>query len=281
VFDHRFAFPVTVMDALADEGATGFAGVPLTFEILRRQVDVAAMAFPSLRYVTQAGGAMAPETIAWAREAFAPAELIVMYGQTEATARLTWLPPDRAADKPGSIGLPIPGVTIEVVDEAGQPLPNGSVGALVARGDNVTPGYLDEPEASAAILHDGWLWTGDLARRDEEGFLFLQGRSKEILKVGGHRISPVEIEQVIATHPDIADAAVIGIPDPLLGEAPFAFVVTRDGTGLDATALRDHCRARLPAYAVPTGFERIDSLPRTAAGKLRRADLQATYALRG
>jgi acyl-CoA synthetase (AMP-forming)/AMP-acid ligase II len=281
VFDHRFAFPVVVMDALASEGATGFAGVPLTFEILRRQVDVGAMSFPELRYVTQAGGAMAIDTAAWARSAFAPARLFVMYGQTEATARLTYLPPERADDRPGSIGIPIPGVEIEVVDETGQPLPTGGVGQLVARGDNVTPGYLDEPEATAAILRDGWLWTGDLAYRDEDGFLFLQGRSKEILKIGGHRVSPVAIEQVIASHPDVADAAVIGIPDELLGEVPYAFVVARDGASPDDTALRDHCRARLAAYAVPVGFERADGLPRTEAGKLRRADLQASHRLRG
>jgi long-chain acyl-CoA synthetase len=281
VFDHRFAFPVVVMDALIAERATGFAGVPLTFEILRRQVDLDAMDFPDLRYVTQAGGGMSVETAAWVRTAFAPAELFVMYGQTEATARLTYLPPDQAASKPGSIGIPIPGVTIEVVDEAGRPLATGRIGELVARGDNVTPGYLDEPDETASILHDGWLWTGDLAYRDVDGFLFLQGRSKEILKIGGHRVSPVEIEHVIAGHPDVGDAAVIGIPDSLLGEVPFAFVVARDGAGPDAVALREHCRAHLPSYAVPLGFEWTDALPRTESGKLRRGDLRSAYLLRG
>ena len=118
VLDNRFAFPRIGHGGAGAEGCTGFAGVPLTFELIRRQVDVATIAFPSLRYVTQAGGAMAPETIAWARAAFPPAELFVMYGQTEATARLSYLPPDRAEDKAGSIGIAIPGVELQVVDDA-------------------------------------------------------------------------------------------------------------------------------------------------------------------
>ena len=204
--DNRSAFPRVILETLASEGCTGFAGVPLTFEIIRRMVDVSSLVLPRLRYVTQAGGPMAPETIAWARKAFHPARLFVMYGQTEATARLSYLPPDRAAEKEGSVGIPIPGVELRVVDEAGSELPPGDIGELVARGANVTPGYLDEPEETAAILRDGWLWTGDLACRDTEGFIYLRGRVREILKVGGKRVSPVEIEQTITRHPDVRDA---------------------------------------------------------------------------
>lgn len=155
LLDNRFAFPRVVLEALASEQCTGFAGVPLTFEIIRRQVDVSSIAFPRLRYLTQAGGAMAPDTIAWVRTSFHPAKLFVMYGQTEATARLSYLPPERAADKVGSIGIPIPGVELRVMDERGRELPPGEMGELVARGDNVTPGYLDEPQETAAILRDG------------------------------------------------------------------------------------------------------------------------------
>jgi long-chain acyl-CoA synthetase len=271
--DGRFAFPRVVLEAMGAEGCTGFAGVPLTFEILKRQVDVSTLSLPRLRYLTQAGGAMAPETIDWVRKAFAPARLFVMYGQTEATARLSYLPPERAEQKRGSIGVPIPGVTLQVVDDAGRELPAGQTGHLVARGDNVTPGYLDEPEETAAILHDGWLWTGDLAVRDADGFLFHRGRSKEILKIGGHRVSPVEIEHVVAEHPDLAEAAVIGVPDPLLGEVPAAFVVVRDGRALDPEALKAFCRSRMPPYRVPVRFTQVDSLPRNEAGKLLRAEL--------
>lgn len=270
--DDRFAFPRIVMEALAEHRCTGFAGVPLTFEILRQKVDVAALSMPSLRYVTQAGGAMAPDTIRWARTAFAPAGLFVMYGQTEATARLSYLSPEHAQAKEGSIGLPIPGVELRVVDEAGQEVPRGTVGELIARGDNVTPGYLDDPEATSRVIRNGWLWTGDLAFQDEDGFLFHRGRAKEILKVGGHRVSPVEIEQAVERHPKVREAAVCGVPDALMGEVPVAFVVT-GADGVTGTELRDFTRAILPQYMVPVEFRAVPSLPRNEAGKLRRAML--------
>ncbi len=272
--DPRFAFPRVVLETLASEGCTGFAGVPLTFEIIRRQVDVSSLAFPTLRYLTQAGGAMAPDTVDWVRKAFHPARLFVMYGQTEATARLAYLPPERGEEKRGSMGIPIPGVELRVVDEAGRELPAGETGHLVARGDNVTLGYLDEPEETAAILHDGWLWTGDLAFRDADGFLFHRGRSKEILKIGGHRASPIEIEQVVDRHPAVAEAAVIGVAHDLMGEVPAAFVVLRPGRTTDADELKRFCRERLPAYAVPVRFTFVPSLPRNESGKLLRAKLR-------
>jgi acyl-coenzyme A synthetase/AMP-(fatty) acid ligase len=273
--DDRFAFPRTVLEALGAENCTGFAGVPLTFEILRRHVDVSTLSFPGLRYLTQAGGAMAPDTIGWVRKLFSPARLFVMYGQTEATSRLSYLPPERAADKPGSIGIPIPGVQLAVVDEAGRTLPDGQTGHLVARGDNVTPGYLDEPEETAAIVRDGWLWTGDLACRDADGFYFHRGRSKEILKIGGHRVDPVEIEQVLAAHPDVAEAAVIGEPDALKGQVAAAFVVLRPGRAASAAEIKKFCRERMPAYSVPATIRFLDALPRNAAGKPLRAALAA------
>jgi long-chain acyl-CoA synthetase len=273
--DGRFAFPRLVLEAGGAERCTGFAGVPLTYEIIRRQVDVSSLSLPQLRYLTQAGGAMAPDTIDWVRRAFAPARLFVMYGQTEATARLSYLPPERAVEKRGAIGVPIPGVTLAVVDERGRELPAGEVGHLVARGGNVTLGYLGEPESTAEILHDGWLWTGDLALRDQDGYYFHQGRSKEILKIGGHRVSPVEIEQVVQRAPGVVEAAVVGEPDQLLGEVPVAFVVLAEGAASEEAELLGFCRQHLPALQVPVRFVALSSLPRNEAGKLLRAELAA------
>jgi acyl-CoA synthetase (AMP-forming)/AMP-acid ligase II len=273
--DGRFAFPRVVLETLGVEGCTSMAGVPLTFEIIRRQVDVSTLSLPALRYLTQAGGAMAPETIDWVRAAFKPATLFVMYGQTEATARLSYLPPHRAQDKRGSIGIAIPGVELRVVDDGARELAPGEVGHLVARGENVTQGYLDEPAETSVILHDGWLWTGDLAERDQDGFIFHRGRSKELLKIGGHRVSPIEIEQVVAEHPDVAEAAVVGVPDALMGELPVAFVVPRPDRRPDAEALRAFCRTRMPAYRVPVRITLVEALPRNEAGKLLRAQLAA------
>lgn len=276
--ENRTAFPRVILESMAAESSTGFAGVPLTFELFRRQVDVSSISLPGLRYVTQAGGPMAPETIAWARDSFRPAQLYVMYGQTEATARLSYLPPEMADAKAGSIGRGIPGVELRVVDERGNQVPVGEIGELAARGANVTPGYLDEPEETAAILVDGWLRTGDLAYRDEDGYLFLRGRTREMLKIAGHRVSPVEIEQVVACHPDVVEAAVFGRKDDLAGEVPVSVVVLRQGATLDDATLRRACQERLPPYAVPVAFHSVDALPRNEAGKLRRDVLMAQFA---
>jgi acyl-CoA synthetase (AMP-forming)/AMP-acid ligase II len=274
--DNRFMYPRVVLEALAAEDCTGFAGVPATFEIIRRQVGVSSLSFPRLRYLTQAGGAMAPDTIGWVRRAFHPARLFVMYGQSEATSRLSYLPPERAEDKGGSIGIAIPGVELKVVDGDGVEIAPGEVGHLVARGDNVTLGYLDEPEETAAILRDGWLWTGDLAWRDADGFFFHVGRSKEILKIGGHRVSPVEIEHALERHPEVAEAAVVGLKNDLAGEAAAAFVVRRQGSAVSEVELRRFCRQLLPAFMVPGAIAFVDALPRNQAGKLLRAEIAAS-----
>lgn len=273
-FDHRFMFPRVVMEALASERCTGFAGVPLTFELLRKQVDLAGLDLRSLRYVTQAGGAMHPETIRWARSAFAPAKLFVMYGQTEATARLSYLPPDRAKEKEGSIGRGLANVELRVVDDQAREVATDEVGQLIARGPSITPGYFQAPEETAAILRDGWLWTGDLARRDEDGFIFLVGRAKDMLKLGGHRVSALEIEQVLAQHDAVREVAVVGVSDRTSGEAAIAFVVSANGTEGDANELRRFCREHLPAFKVPREVRFVDGLPRTASGKVAKSELQ-------
>ena len=275
--DHRTAFPRTILETMAAEGCTGFAGVPLTFEVIRRQVDVSTIAFPSLRYLTQAGGAMAAETIDWVRAAFAPATLYVMYGQTEATARLSYLPPDRAVTKRGSIGVPIPGVDLRVVDEDGQEVPIGVIGELVARGANVSPGYFDDPDETSRILRDGWLWTGDLAERDIDGFLYHRGRAREIFKVGGHRVSPMSIEAVLAGHSQVAEVVVVGAPDSLLGEVPIAVIVPQAGTAPEERELLQFCRDRLPGPWVPTRIRFVERLPRNEAGKPLRREVARLY----
>ncbi|RPH64401.1 MAG: AMP-dependent synthetase [Acidobacteria bacterium] len=273
-FDHRFTYPHVVMEAIREQRCTGFAGVPLTFELLKRLVNVTSLDLSTLRYVTQAGGGMQPETIRWAREAFAPARLYVMYGQTEATARLSYLPPECAVEKEGSIGRGIPGVELQIVDQDGVPCADGVRGQVVARGDNVTPGYFRDPEGTSEILKDGWLWTGDLGHRDADGFVFLSGRLKEILKVGGHRVSAVEIEQEICRHLDVQEAAVVGAPDDIEGEIPIAFVVARPGAVVDGPALRKFCRDRLPIYKVPKLVYFVSELPRTGAGKVSKSELR-------
>lgn len=268
--DSRFAYPGVVLEAIGAEKCTGFSGVPLTFELLRRMTHPDPSRMPTLRYLTQAGGAMNPETADWVRQAFSSAELFIMYGQTEATARLSYVPPALAAAKRGSIGIPIPGVEMRVVDDAGAEVPPGTHGQIVARGPNITPGYYRSEEDTARILRDGWLWTGDIGYRDPDGFFYLLGRAKDILKVGGHRVNPVQIETVLSRHPQVAAAAVAGIPDSLMGEVPAALVVAESGEGTAETELRRFCSQHLPPYMVPRIVRIVAELPRNDAGKLLR-----------
>lgn len=270
-FDRRFMYPHVVLDAINSERCTGFAGVPLTFEVLRRRCDPARAPMPALRYVTQAGGAMSIELREWVRRAFAPAHFYVMYGQTEATARLTYLPPDKLTEKPDSVGIPIPGVDLRIVDDDGRDVAAQAVGNLIARGDNVFAGYLQAPDETRDALRDGWLWTGDLARRDESGFFYIVGRKSAMLKVSGHRFSATEIETRLARHAAVKEACVVGVPDALTGESAWAFVVLAEpATPPD---LRRFCAEALPSFKVPKAVVPLDSLPRCAAGKVRRGAL--------
>jgi acyl-coenzyme A synthetase/AMP-(fatty) acid ligase len=231
---------------------------------------------PALRFVTQAGGAMSKDTARWVRTAFAPAPLIIMYGATEATARLSWLPPSRA-HKEGSIGLPIPGVSFKVVDDAGAEVKGGAVGHLVARGNNVALGYLDDNERAREVFKDGALWTGDLARVDEDGCYFLVGRAREMLKIAGHRTSPAEIEEELSAHDAVVEAAVIGLPDEILGDVPVALIVVALDSDLDDDELRIWLRRRLPTFKIPRAFARVTALPRGPNGKVRRGDLHELF----
>jgi len=182
----------------------------------------------------------------------------VMYGQTEATARLSYLPPEMVLEKLGSIGKAIPGVVLDIVDETGNTIKNpGDVGELVAQGDNIMKGYLGDEEGTAATLKDGWLHTGDLAYRDDDGFFYHTARRKEIIKVGGRRISPKEIEEVIVTIPGVVDCSISAIFDEILGEALKAEVVVADlnDPNMQESAFKKLCGEKLAMEKVPQVFE--------------------------
>lgn len=272
--DNRFAFPNAILDTLANVGATGFAGVPSTFMILLNKSNLRKRTFPSLRYVTQAGGGMPVAVQKEAREAFHPASLFVMYGSTEAAPRLTYLDPEWLERKWGSIGRSIPNVEMAVLDDSGGRCPAGAVGELAARGSNIMMGYWKDPEATAEALREGWYRTGDLGWQDEDGFLFIQGRSRDIIKVGGNRVSAKEIEEAIQELDWVQEAAVIGVEDPILAEVPMAFVVPKTGYGTSEESLRAHLKIRLPPYKQPKWVEFRDDLPKSGAGKVLKLDLK-------
>jgi acyl-CoA synthetase (AMP-forming)/AMP-acid ligase II len=225
VIDNRFAFPNVVLDTMQNTKVTGFSGVPSTFMILLNKSTLQKRKFKSLRYITQAGGAMAPGIQKEVARTFAPAKLFIMYGATEASARLSYLDPADLSQKWGSIGKAIPNVDLFVVDAEGKKLPANKEGHIVARGSNLMQGYWNDEKATKEVLQNGLYYTGDIGRMDEEGFLYVVGRTKDMIKVGGERVSAKEIEEIILELKQVHEVAVIGIDDPVLGEAIKAFIV--------------------------------------------------------
>ncbi|HNR22883.1 MAG TPA: class I adenylate-forming enzyme family protein [Steroidobacteraceae bacterium] len=270
VLENSLTYPHLVVQAMAEQRATGFSGVPSTFALLLQRVKFADYDLSSLRYLTQAGGAMAPVLTERLLAALPGARLFVMYGQTEATARISYLPPERLASKLGTVGIGIPGVTIEVQDEAGRAVPAGTAGEVCVRGDNVMLGYWENPAATAKVLHDGWLHTGDIGQLDADGYLTLVGRSSDMIKTGAHRVSPLEIEEVVLELAGVAECAAVGVADPILGEVVRVCVVAADGAAPEARAVQAHCRDRLAAYKVPKEVVFVATLPKTASGKVKR-----------
>jgi long-chain acyl-CoA synthetase len=206
------------------------------------------------------------------------AKLFVMYGQTEATARLSYLPPERLDDKLGSIGRGLAHTRLEVLRPDGTPVSPGSdeVGEIVATGGNVTLGYWGDPEETARFFRNGRLHTGDMARVDADGFIFIVERARDFIKAMGYRVAPREIEEVLAEMPEIVEAAVIGVPDELWGEAIRAFVVTARQDQLTAEQVLRHCLNRLPNHKVPQHVEFLSALPKFTNGKVDKESLRSS-----
>ena len=274
VIDNRFMYPEAVLDTMEEEGVTGFSGVPSNFMILLSSSTFAKRKLQSLRYFTQAGGAMAPEIIKRLMSAFPGKEIFIMYGQTEAAPRVTYLPPERLKDKLGSIGIPVPGVRVTVADEDGNELPSGEVGEIMVTGPNVMMGYWNQSDEEREVLREGRLFTGDLAKKDDEGFIYVVGRKKEIIKTGGNRVSVKEIEECLLQCDRILETAVFGIDDPILGEAIKAVVVTRPGLPMTEKEVADFCRIHLASHKVPKFVEFADSLPKQESGKIDKMKLK-------
>lgn len=271
--DNRFAFPSAILKTMEELSVTCFAGVPSTFSILMRKTDFARRRFPSLRLMTQAGGPMPPSLQKEVIEAIEPIELCVMYGSTEASPRLTYLDPSLIRKKWGSIGRPIPGVEMVVRDERGNLLPQGETGELIARGPNIMMGYWRDEKATAEVLEEGFYRTGDLGYCDEDGCYFLSGRARDIIKVGGNRVSAKDVEEKIAEVDGVVEVGVIGIPDEILGEAIKAFVsVNREE--VDREYITAKLKRRLPTYKQPAQIEILQELPKNQSGKIMKNELR-------
>lgn len=270
VLNNSFIFIGSVLNDLNKYKCTGFAGVPSHFQILLRKTkDFKTTEFPALKYVSQAGGKLHKAFIEEFITAFPKIDFYVMYGQTEATARLSYLPPSELKEKLGSIGKGIPGVELKVVNEKGDDVKPGEDGEIIARGDNIMSGYFKDEETSSKTIKDGWLCTGDIATVDEDGYIYIQSRQKEIIKVRGIRISPKEIEEVIVTYPGVIDSTIVAETDDITGESikAIVFINDADKDNFIEDDIKQHCAQQLASHKIPQKVVFETKLTFNAAGK--------------
>lgn len=269
VFDRRFMFPDKVLHAMVQWDCTTFAGVPTVYNVLLRRSGIRQIPMPRLRRFLQAGGGLALQSIREMREAFPSIEFFVMYGQTEATARISCMEPERWEEKPGSVGRPLDNLVVAIMDEQGNELPSGQVGELAVKGPSICFGYLNHPEHTSRVFRDGWLWTGDLARQDEQGYLWIEGRKGSFLKMRGIRVSFPEVEARVAAIPGVYECAARSIEHPEAGEALVLFIVPDQGATIGLEEVRRH----LPPHWAVDSVRVVSELPKTSAGKIARTAL--------
>jgi len=270
VLNPSFMFLGSFIKDLKTYRCTGFSGVPSHFQILlKKSKSFKDTDFPDLRYVTQAGGKLHTVFIEEFVAAFPEIGFYVMYGQTEATARLSSLSPELVKTKLGSIGKGIPGVALKIVNENGEAVGVNEEGELLAYGDNIMLGYFKDELGSKDAVKNGWLHTGDIAKMDEDGFYYLIARKKEIIKVGGKRVSPKEIEAVILSLPEIIDCSISAVEDVLLGEAIHAIVVLNENNDSDWMKERilKRCSEKLSVYKIPQKISFESAIKMSPSGK--------------
>ncbi len=266
-------YPQKILQILENEKLTGFSTVGSYLNILLKQDNISKKSFENIKYMTFAGESTSYDDLKKLSELGSHLSLYVMYGQTEASARLSYLPPEMVIKKKGSCGIPINGVTIRIVDDNGNDVETRSTGELIVKGDNVMRGYYNDPEATKEKVIDGWLFTGDVAYLDEDGFIYIVGRKNDLIKNLGHRISPLEIEGQINKCENILESAVVESKDEFNNIKIKAYVVLKD-KNLGILNLNENLRRSLPAFKRPHIIEIIDDLPKTFNGKIKRAMLK-------
>jgi acyl-CoA ligase (AMP-forming) (exosortase A-associated) len=275
-----FVFGREIVQLLLKERITGLAGVPTLWNLLAQpNSTLQKQPLPDLRYITNTGGAMPQPVLATLRKALSTTRIFLMYGLTEAF-RSTYLPPEELDRRPTSMGKAIPNTEILVVNENGQACKPGEIGELVHRGPTVSMGYWGQPELTARVLRphpflasevageERVCYSGDLVKMDEDGFLYFIGRRDTMIKSSGFRISPTEVEEVLFQSGSVRQAAVIGIPDEVLGQSIKAFIVPRDGLCIDTASLLAFCAQKMPRHMVPRAVEVLDELPKMNNGKI-------------
>ncbi|RFU63553.1 fatty acid--CoA ligase family protein [Peribacillus saganii] len=267
----RFS-PKEVFRIASEYEITLFAGVPTMYNFLYQYEEGTAEDLKSLRLCIS-GGASMPVALLNSFEKKFNVQISEGYGLSEASPVTCFNPLDRPR-KPGSIGTSIIHVENRVVDELGEEVPVGQVGELVVKGPNVMKGYYKLPEETAAAIKDGWLYTGDLARMDDEGYFYIVDRKKDMVIVGGYNVYPREVEEVLYSHPDVVEAAVIGVPDPNQGETVHCFVVKKNDL-LTEAELKAFCSEHLAKYKLPSQIDFLEELPKNTTGKILRRSLRS------
>jgi acyl-CoA synthetase (AMP-forming)/AMP-acid ligase II len=271
VFDSRFMFPDKVLRAINTYGCTTFAGVPAVYNILGSRSSIRSIPLPGLRRFLQAGGPLPPQVIQTIRDVVPTAHFFTMYGQTEATSRISCLPPHRLGEKIGSAGLLLDNLVLRVADEQGRKVPNGQTGEFLVKGPSICNGYFEDPEETARKFYDGWLRTGDIGVVDNDGFLWIKGRKGDFMKIRGVRVSFAEVEAKVATTPGVYECAAVSVPHPEAGEALALFIVPENG----ANDLPERIRRAIPPQWTCSAVKIVAELPKTSNGKIARYQLKA------
>ena len=267
ILDGMF-FPKTFFFTVQNEQITDFTGVPSMLLTLLKYRYASKYDISSLRYICFGGGKMPEGQLRELIQLFSSVGFVQTYGQTEASPRITALLSKDALRKIGSVGTPIPNVRVKVVDEMGNQLSANAIGEVIVQGKNIMKGYFKQEKITKNTIIDGWLHTGDLGYHDEDGYLYLTGRKKNMIISGGINIYPEEIEEVLMSHPNVCDVCVFAENQLMLGEVPAAKIVLRNSnTNCD---LRTFCIERLAIYKVPVKFELVDNLEKTYNGKIKR-----------
>jgi len=279
VLETSFMFPTKIVQIIEKEKITGFPIVPTIITLLLKMKDIEKYKFDSLRYISNTGAAFPVPHIQKFNQLFPNIKIYSMFGLTECK-RIAYLPPEEISNRPSSVGKAMPNCEVFIVDDSGNEVPSGEIGELVVRGSNVMRGYWNAPELTEKVYRKGLyqgetlLYSGDLFRQDEEGYLYFLGRKDDMIKSKGERISPKEIENILCSIDGVAEAAVIGVPDEILGQVIKAFIVKKDGFETETNDILYYCSKNMESFMVPKFIEFIIELPKSPNGKIDKKILK-------
>ncbi|MDQ0216756.1 long-chain acyl-CoA synthetase [Oikeobacillus pervagus] len=274
VIEEAFS-PEKTLHTMEKEKVTIFFGVPAMFTILLNTPKMKKTDLTSIRKFAYGASPMPYELVKKLKALYPEIGVQNLYGQTENSPGATTLKDHYALDKIGSVGEPLPRTEVMLVDEDGHPVPTGEVGEIIVKGPQVMKGYLKDPQATENTIKDGWLYSGDLGRFDEEGLLYIVDRKKDMVIRGGENVYPVEVEEVLYEIPEVLEAAVIGVPHPVYGEVTKAYVVLKEGASLTEEEVITYCGTKLAKYKLPAEVDFVDTLPRNASGKVLKQVLRS------